>query len=453
MKMRNRVLSLLIWAVANRLVGNVTVVNDDGAWNWLQDQRAVLVGEQLFVASVAMGHRDPTRAGDIDVTGFHLKSGKIGRFTLHHETAVERRQRWRDDHSCPALFVRPDGRLLALYALHGQEPNFYYRISRVPADVRAWSDEQVFATAPGSRVTFPSLVFLGDENEGRGRVFGFFRGLNNRGMPSLAHSDDSGETWSTNGVFVQLPTKVTPYVKYASDGRSTIHFAFTDGHRLDFNNGVYHAYIRAAQLWRSDGQRIGSLAKGITSLQEPTQIFRANPESVAMISDLEVDARGNPCVVYSVQMNTRPQRPRPVGADHRYRYARWNGTSWRDAEIAFAGTETHDAPDDDCTGLAAIDPQNVNIVYVSTNADPRSGAPLISQADGKRHWEIFKGTTMDDGANWRWTPLTRDSRADNLRPIVPASGAGFSPVVWLRGAMRMPKDSALEVVTLTPGTH
>src|SRR5207244_2983615 len=130
------------------------------------------------------------------------------------------------------------------------------------------------------------------------------------------------------------------------------------------------------------------------------EIFRANADSVAMISDLALDGQGRPCVVYSVQMNTRPLRPRPIGADHRYRYARWDGERWRDREIAFAGTETHDAPDDDCTGLAALDPQDANVIYISTNADPVTGATLVSTADGKRHWELFRGATRDGGEHW-----------------------------------------------------
>lgn len=424
------------------------MLNDDGAWNWLQDERAVVVGERVIVASVAMGHRDAARTGDIDVVSYDRRTGKIFRSVLHHETTDVRRRQWQDDHSSPALLVRPDGRIVAMYAIHAQGPDFRFRISREPGDATAWGDEQTFATAPGSRVAFPCLVYLAAENEGRGRLLEFFRGLNNRGMPSLAHSDDGGQSWTADGVFLQLPAKVTPYVKYAGDGRATVHFAFTDGHRVDFNNGVFHASYRDGQLWRSDGARIATLADGMTSTRQATEVYRANPDSVAMISDLALDRDGRPCLVYSVQRNTRPLRPRPIGADHRYRYARWDGHGWRDFEIAFAGTETHDAPDDDCTGLAAIDPRDVNVVYVSTNADPVTGEPLVSRTDRKRHWEIFRGATPDGGATWNWRAVTRDSTADNLRPIVPVGAVGASPLLWLRGSMRMPKDSTLEVVTL-----
>ena len=185
-----------------------------------------------------------------------------------------------------------------------------------------------------------------------------------------------------------------------------------------------------------------------TAKERTTGIYRANADSVAMISDLALDAAGRPVAVYSVQLDTRRQRPRPIGADHRYRYARWTGNAWRDFEIAHAGGEMHAVADDDCTGLAAIDPQDVNVVYVSTNADPVSGAPLISRADGKRHWEIFRGVTSDGGATWMWSAVTSDSTTNNFRPIVPVTSHRPSPVVWLRGEMPMPKDFASEVVML-----
>jgi hypothetical protein len=438
----------MLLVLAGRLCSEVIVLNNDGAWNWLQGERAVVVHDQLIVGSVAMGRQEPDREGDIEVTSYNLKTGKIARATLHHETSPIQRGRWRDDHSSPALAVRPDGYLVAMYCTHAQAAVFHHRISLRAGDVSDWTEERTFAIDAGSRVAFPQLTLAESKSGPQGKLLLFFRGLENRGMPSLAHSDDGGVSWAVDGVFLQLSAKVTPYVKYASDEHGTVHLAFTDGHRVDFNNGVFHATYHDGQFWRSNGERIAAFAEGISSTRQPTEIFRANPDSVAMISDMALDSNGQPHVVYSVQINTRPLRPRPIGADHRYRYARWDGRVWLDREIAFAGTETHAAPDDDCTGLAAIDPQDVSVVYISTNADPVTGAPLMSAADHQRHWEIFQGITRDGGARWTWKPITRDSRFDNLRPVVPRGAVRPSPVVWLRGAMRMPKDSGLEVVTL-----
>lgn len=318
---RGRFLPLAV-ALASLAHGEIVVLNDDGAWNWLQDERALVIENRLVVASVALGHRDPARTGHIEVTTCDLRTRQVTRATLHREPEPGRARRWADDHSCPALVVRPDGRLLAWYSVHGQEPVFHYRVSEHPGDATTWRTEGRFDLGAGSRVTFPNLLHLSGENNGRGRMFAFFRGIENRLMPSWAQSEDGGDTWRAGGLLMQWPRKVTPYVKYAGNGRDAVHLAFTDGHRVDFNNAVYHAVYRDGQLHRSDAQRIATLAEGIRSPGQPTEIFRANADSVAMISDLELDRDGRPCVAYSIQLDTRSRRPRPVGADHRYRYAR-----------------------------------------------------------------------------------------------------------------------------------
>jgi hypothetical protein len=103
--------------------------------------------------------------------------------------------------------------------------------------------------------------------------------------------------------------------------------------------------------------------------------------------------------------------------------------------------------EDDYTGLAAIDPTDVNVVYISTNAYPTTGDPLWSRSDGKRHWEIYRGETLDGGRSWRWTPVTSDSTVDNLRPVV-AAGGGRKVLLWLRGTYRTYTDYDLDVMAL-----
>ncbi len=85
-------------------------------------------------------------------------------------------------------------------------------------------------------------------------------------------------------------------------------------------------------------------------------------------------------------------------------------------------------------------------VYISTNVEPKSGAPLLSRADGKRHYEIFRGTTTDGGASWSWTSITADSSADNLRPFVPDGSGDNTVLLWLRGTYRAYTDYNLAVV-------
>jgi hypothetical protein len=106
--------------------------------------------------------------------------------------------------------------------------------------------------------------------------------------------------------------------------------------------------------------------------------------------------------------------------------------------------------EDDYTGLGAIDPQNTNVVYLSSNADLKTGRPLLSKADGQRHHEIFRGETKDGGATWQWMPITADSTVDNLRPLVPVWKDERTAVVWMRGKYKANRGEwATKVVTTT----
>jgi hypothetical protein len=425
------------------------VLNDDGGWCWYEDERLLVVNGRLVVGTIAGGVRDPKRLGDVDVTSYDLASGRISRFTLHHSDDPKEKRRWNDDHNSPALLVRQDGRLLAMYSLHGSEEKIYYRISTRPGDATEWAAEKIFIPSPTSRITYSNLHLLMSENGGKGRIYDFFRGLHNSYKPSYAYSDDMGETWIAGNVFIDVPSKVRhrPYVKYASNGKDTIHFNYTEGHPRDFDNSIYHAYYRGGNLYRSDGTLIRSLKEGMKSPEEGARVFTGDPDNVGWVSDMHLDSRGRPYIAYSVQKNSGGKPGKEHGDDHRYRYARWDGTRWRDFEIAYAGHRLYPG-EDDYTGNVALDPQDPDTIFISTNADPSTGAPLKSATDGQRHWELYRGATRDGGKTWKWIPVTRDSSQDNIRPMVPIWSGKQRAVLWLRGKMRAYTDYSLEVVSL-----
>jgi hypothetical protein len=451
--MRLVLVLLLLNSVANPAVppGLITF-NDDGAWNWFQDERAIAVGGKLIIASIAAGAHDPARAGAVEVAAYDPARGITARFALHQPTTTQERKLWLNDHTCPSLLLRPDGRILAMYSLHGTEPKLYYRISTAPGEIGAWSEERVFIPRPDARITFPNLRALPLENGGAGRLYAFFRGLDRSPMPSWAFSDDVGLTWSAGGVFLRSPVSqgraaVVPYAKYASDGARAIHVVYSDGHHLDYGNGIYHIFYREGQWFGSDGKPIASLREGLKKPEQGSLVFRAGAKAVAWPHDLHLDAAGRPYLAYSVQENASLKPPDVRGDDHRYHYARWTGSRWVDHEIAYGGSRIHTFMDgDDCTGLVALDPQDPDSLYISTNADPRTGQSLISRADRRRHFEIFHGSTRDLGATWRWMPVTSDSTVDNIRPIVPIWKGDRGAVLWLRGVMRHYIDYDLQVV-------
>jgi hypothetical protein len=319
------------------------VLNDDGGWCWFQDERAIIVAERLVFGSVAAGRSDPGRLGAVEVTGVRLDTGETTRIRL--DEAPLPPEDGYDDHEAPAFIVRGDGRLLVVYAAHGTESRFRYRISERPADPAAWGEEHSFAPSPSSRVTYSNLHRLAVED---GRIYDFYRGLDDLFKPSVAWSDDEGETWTSGGVLLDVPSTFPhrPYVKYVSDGRETVHLLYTEGHPRDLDNSVFHVALRGGVLHRSDGAPIRPLAVGLRSPEEGTRVFPGDADDVAWVVDAELDAAGRPFVAYSVQKGSAGRPPGEGGEDHRYRRARWIGSGWEDEEIAFAGTRLYPGEDD-----------------------------------------------------------------------------------------------------------
>src|SRR4051794_38486161 len=125
----------------------------DGAWCWFADPRAVHYE----------GARNATYAGwvaqdgDIRVAAFDHSSGVRTTAVLHSKLQV-------DDHSDPALIVRPDRRIQVFYSGHNGL-SMYYRVTTNPEDVRSWGAEQTMPgnTAGSAGFTYPNPMRLSAE--------------------------------------------------------------------------------------------------------------------------------------------------------------------------------------------------------------------------------------------------------------------------------------------------
>lgn len=102
--LRNGILLMLVPWISAR-AAEPMVLNRDGAWCWFQDERALVYDGKLRVASIG-------RTGDVQVTTWDFKTGKIGIATLHPKFQV-------DDHNAPGMLMRHHGRLMAFYTEHG----------------------------------------------------------------------------------------------------------------------------------------------------------------------------------------------------------------------------------------------------------------------------------------------------------------------------------------------
>ncbi len=410
---------------------------DDGGWCWFEDERALITGDRLVFGTVATGYRNPAVAGQIRVTEVDLKSGAATVFVLHDPGKDADPKQWVDDHNSPAFVQRPDGKLIAMYARHGTRNEIHYRISSAVGSATAWEPEKIFVPSTKSKVTYSNLFYLSKEK----RVYDFYRGYDDSYKPSYAWSDDLGATWQAGGVVVDVPAteRHRPYAKYCSNGSDTVHIAYTEGHPRRFDNSIYHAYYRNGQLHRSDGKVIRSLREGLRSPDEGTRIFQGGPDAVAWTTDFHLIGNGELLLVYTVQTDGAGKGPPEAGMDHRFRVAHWDGRAWRDHEVAYAGSRLYPG-EDDYTGLAAIDPEEPGTLFIATNADPVSGNRLA-------HREIFRGRSRDF-ATYAWTPVTRDSAFDNIRPIVPVWKGTRRALLWLRGEMRSYRDYSFAVMGL-----
>jgi hypothetical protein len=416
---------------ANYVAGSLVELNDNGAWSWFMDERVIVDKGKLIVGSVrSLGDFEATQNqpdwGNVEISVYDIETGRADRVVLHRHFE-------QDDHDAPAFLVLPDGRYLAVYTKHAVERKIYYRFS-APGDPLRWGEAHVVETPgkdkdfAGDNVTYSNLFRLPG-----GRLYNFFRGLGHE--PNYLYSDDNGQTWTYGGHVLRGKGGYSPYLKYAFDGERTIHFIATEDHPRNYDNSIYHGFLRDGEVHASDGRVIAKLS---TSTEAPlaswelTRVFQGDPDNVAWTVDIELDDQHRPYIAFSVQKDGRGLPPRQGGMDLRYYYGRWDGSKWHVHEMAYAGRRLYPF-EDDYTGLAALDPQDPNTVFISTDADPATGKPLISASDGRRHYEIFRGESADGGAHWRWQPVTANSTVDNLRPLVPKWKDPRTALVWMRG--------------------
>lgn len=447
-KARHLSLCALLAAGAHLLASDdPLVLQRNGGWCWFQGERAIVVKDRLIFTTIAGDDGHGWDAGDLVATAHDFTTGQTSHFELHDRFH-------RDDHDVAGLCVLPDARVLAVYGKHGNDRLQRWRITTQPADIRAWSEEQTLDVGAG--YTYSNVYRLTGED---GRLYNFHRGLGFN--PNCAISEDGGQSWRYGWRLMEWSREDfagdprytgldgrRPYLRYASDGRDTIHFLATDDHPRAYDNSIYHGFYRGGKLCRSDGSVIAAAGSATPKPREFTEVFRGDADHVAWTTDLRLDADGHPWIAFSVQRDgaaTRTEKRTSGGEDMRYHYARWDGAAWHVHEMAFAGSKLY-AGEDDYTGLVALDPHDPDTVVISTNADPRTGRPLLSTADGRRHWEIFRGTTADGGAHWQWRALTQDSTQDHLRPVIPPWPGGPRVVLWARGDLKRYTDYRLEIV-------
>jgi len=408
----------------------------DGAWTWFNDERACFHGDYLYAGYVrADGH--------VGLTRYHPPTGESASMQLSTEAAREN-----DDHNNPSIVVLPDKRLLVTYSRHHKDEFFFWRVSHnlYPSRAEDWSPEMRRPTP--SRTTYANTFRLSEEEN---RLYNFFRGINFN--PAISISEDSGQSWSEAIHFIRSGTgRVRPYTRYCSNHRNRIDLLYTDGHPRDEKNSIYHLYYQGGGFHESTGQIIrpftrlpidhdaGRRGTVVYPYSEESSHPLSIPWGRAWVWDLHYDEKGNPVCVFQVL----PYAAEGIGEmdilawPHSrilYYYGRWTGSKWVCHRIANAGRGLYEEENFYAGGIA-IDPENPGTVYLSSNArhpfddlEPNREVPLNPEG----RYELWRGESADKGETFQWEPITQNSSADNLRPIVPERHGCKRHLLWFQG--------------------
>lgn len=380
---------------------NFISITKDGAWCWFSDPRAVYHHGKMYIGWTSS-------KGDIVVGKYNYESGEMTGKIIRPEFQ-------KDDHTAPSLLFLPDGRLMLFFT--GHNGGFYYTRSFRPEDIAEF--EPVKQLDLGSMLCYTNPVILSAENN---RIYIFSRGGYNW-KPSYIYSDDLGETWSQPGIVVAKPgaSKYNrPYTKVASDGKSAIHFAITDGHpRNEAYNSIYYLKYEYGKFYDAAGNILGDTTSLPIDQNTVPKVYDGTKTLTrAWIWDIAPDAQGNPALVYATF---------PEESKHFYHYARWNGAEWKNVTLCRGGSwfprfkkkKEEREPEPHYSGGIYLDHENTGLVYLSV---PHNDI-----------FEIERWQTADGGENWTHTLLTAQSGYDNVRPfVVRHAPAEKSPrVLWM----------------------
>lgn len=364
-----------------------TQISMDGAWCWFSDPRAVYQESTGLVYTSWISSE-----GDVYLSSRNNSTGFTNSVLIYKNLEV-------DDHDNPSILLLPDGNVMTFFTKHGGK--IYYTRSGKPGDIQ--SMEKLDSLDYGPRSCYTNPVLLTEENN---RIYLFFRGGQNW-KPSFITSDDLGRTWSADKTMVSKSgndLNNRPYTKVVSDGKSSIHFAFTDGHpREENHNSIYYLKYEKGKFYEANGKLVGQMSELPLRQEKLSKAYDGQKNNQrAWIWDIAIDEKNRPILAFS----TLPEETR-----HLYHYSYWNGDKWMDKVVCPAGSafprfvrpkEARD-PEPHYSGGIALDHTNPHIVYTSRPINDR--------------FEIEKWTFVDDDKAMESESITISSLRDNIRPF------------------------------------
>ena len=437
---------------SDAVAGTLITFNDNGGWSWYQDERAVVDtrANKLIIGSTASGG---SRSGQNEAVIYDLASGTPTRYTLPSSLAISNV----DDHNSPALLIRPDGQYLAQWSGHHVDCLSRFSVF----DGTKWGPEvQVdwtslgcpWAGATTNMVTYSNPWYLGSS------IYSFVRSIATD--PAALTSADDGQTFSYYGRL--MDTGQAPYAggyfKYWGNNTDRIDFVGTEAHPRDADNSLYHGYISGGKVYDSAGavkdsslHDSGATITNSLNIDIYTPVFKTgtsvNGMNICRLwnHDIVRYADGTIAVLGQGRADTCDSTPYGSDPDKRMLYFRFDGSSWKTTYLVKGGAKLF-ADEEDYIGLGALVPDDPNTIYISTPYDPTTD----TMGSSGKH-EIWRGTTCDNGATFTWTPVTKGSTKDNIRPVVPKWDASHTALLWMRGTYSSSQSYATQIVGTITG--
>lgn len=402
-------------------VGGTDTTLGQGGWCWFQSPRTSMGADGTLWLGSTVGNTYTDEDGSIVATAFDTRRGLVRR----RLTLARSHQ---DDHTSASVLALGD-RVQIAWALHkrvdyldvgdtGVSGAFASRRIHRPGSLRS----------PGRGMSYASAHVVAGQRWilYRGEQFSW----------NLLTSPD-GVAWTARGLVVAPGAAGDrPYLHAASDGRR-LHIVVTDGNPTEYRGTSAYAGTVEADLTirRFGGTSVGTVGSGAPAPKRLTRLALGIPgadeagDTDLWLSDLAV-VDGRPTGVL-LRRDPWPEGAQRVGNyRHQYLWMRQRPAGWTVEPLCWAGGELCNTQPD-YAGLAAQDPSDPTRVVVSTNVHPVTAEPLVSQADGLVHFELFEARRVGEGS-WTFTAVTADSTEDNVRPSIAAAGPDKA-LSWMRG--------------------
>ncbi len=427
------------------VAGNLQQFNDNGVWSISQNRPVVIdiAKDKLIVGSVACstGVFGYDRSGDIEAVRCDLSKGEIDWFTLRssrYDSLVC------NSYAAPSFYIRPDGGYLAIYTPFPDGNYYNYRIFS-GSFWQDWEDEKRFEwpfgkTEEKGRVRSPCAGPI--ECSAENRFYSFI--YSSSGSVHFAVSDDSGKTWRYGGIILNAGESAGEgkiFCQYAGNGIDRIDIIVSENGGNTAYQGVFHGVIKSGALYDSYGGKTDESVFDTLSAVTTEQLTRIFPSGSVLDNGSVEKVWCTDVKYFTGDTITAVLIARLSGndnPDYRLLYCMFDGKKWSVSQAARVGFKEV-LTGEEYFGRTALDPNDMNTVYISSRIDPRDNTYLDVH-------EIFRGTTPDHGITWEWNPVTFRSTRDNFNPVVPEWTKHRTAILWMRGNCLSPNNYDASVV-------